>query len=111
MLSALVRGDETAQAVGNLPYGFHSLSLLGSESARAPLTLTARRSGRAPPIANLAASTLADQLGGKHPESAAVTLGVLKHRLCAAEVDPLAIFAHHADQAADARGTVGDERQ
>jgi hypothetical protein len=37
MLSALVRGDETAQAVSNLPYGFHSLSLLGSESARAPL--------------------------------------------------------------------------
>ena len=59
----------------------------------------------------LAASPLADQLSGKHPESAAVTLGVLEHRLDAAEVDPLAIFAYHADRIADRRGTVGDERQ
>ena len=41
---------------------------------------------------------------------AAVVLGVLKHRLNAAEVDPLAIFAHDADRIADPRGTVGDER-
>ena len=58
-----------------------------------------------------AASPMADQLGSKHPESAAVTLGVLEHRLHAAEVDPLAMFAHDADRIADPRGTVGDERQ
>ena len=45
----------------------------------------------------LAASALADQLGGKHPKRAAVVLGVLKHRLNAAEVCPLAIFAHDTD--------------
>ncbi len=60
---------------------------------------------------HLAARALADQLGGKHPKRAAVVLGVLKHRLSAAEVDPLIIFAHDTDQVADARGTVGDERQ
>jgi hypothetical protein len=40
-----------------------------------------------------------------------VALGVMKHRLSAAEVDPLIIFARDTDQIADARGTVGDERQ
>ena len=55
-------------------------------------------------------SALADQLGGKHPKRAAVVLGVLKHRLNTAEVCPLAIFADDADDVADARGTVGDER-
>src|SRR5260370_28550173 len=59
----------------------------------------------------VAASPLADQLSGKHPESAAVILGVLEHRLDAAKVDPLAIFAYHADRIADPRGTVGGERQ
>ena len=55
-------------------------------------------------------ATLADQLGGKHLKRAVVVLGVLKHRLNAAEVYPLAIFAHDADQVVDARGTVGDQR-
>ena len=60
---------------------------------------------------DLAARTLADQLGGEHPKRAAIVLSVLKYRLSAAEVDPLAIFAHDTDRVADARGTVGDERQ
>ena len=51
---------------------------------------------------HLAAQALADQLGGEHPKGAAVVLGVLKHRLNAAEVCPLAIFAHNADYVADA---------
>ena len=58
-----------------------------------------------------ATSPLADQLSGKHLESAAVILDVLEHRLNAAEVDPLAIFVWNTDRIADARGTVGDERQ
>ncbi len=60
---------------------------------------------------DLAAGALADQLGGKHPKRAAVVLGVLKDGLNPAEVDPLAVFADDADCAANARGTVGDERQ
>jgi len=40
-----------------------------------------------------------------------VTLGVLKHRLDAAEIDLLAIVAYHADGIADPRGTVSDKRQ
>jgi hypothetical protein len=50
-------------------------------------------------------------LSRKHLESAAVVLCVPEHRLHAAEVNPLAKFAHHADRIADPRGTVGDERQ
>ena len=46
---------------------------------------------------HLAASALADQLGGKHPERAAVTLGVLKYGIHAAEVCPLAILAYDTD--------------
>src|SRR5271166_4590751 len=69
------------------------------------------RDAEGPHNVHRAASALEDQLSGKHPESAAVTLGVLEHRLGAAEVDPLAIVAHHADQIADPRGTIGDERQ
>jgi len=49
-------------------------------------------------------------LGGKHPKRAAVVFGVLKHRLNAAEVCPVAIFAHDTDFVADARGTIRDER-
>src|SRR5208283_3889603 len=60
---------------------------------------------------HLAARALADQLGRKHPKRVGVALGVMKHRLSAAEVDPLIIFARDTDQVADARGTVGDERQ
>ena len=37
---------------------------------------------------DLAARSLADQLSGKHPESAMVILGVLEYRLDATEVDP-----------------------
>jgi hypothetical protein len=59
----------------------------------------------------MAARPLADQLSGKHPESAMVILGVLEYRLDAAEVDPFTIFAYNADRIADPRGTVGDERQ
>jgi hypothetical protein len=59
----------------------------------------------------LAASPMANQLSGKHPERTAIILDVLEHRLDAAEVDPLAILAHNADRIADPRGTVGDERQ
>ena len=69
------------------------------------------RDAEGPHDVRLAASPLADQLSGKHLESAAVTLGVLEYRLDAAEVDPLAIFAYNADRIADPRGTVGDERQ
>ena len=69
------------------------------------------RDAEGPHDVHLAAGALADQLGGEHPKRAAVALGVMKHRLSAAEVDPLTIFAHDADQIADARGTVGDERQ
>ena len=68
------------------------------------------RDAEGPQDIDLAARILADQLGGEHPKRAAVVLGVLKHRLSAAEVCPLAIFAHDADQVADARGPVGDER-
>jgi hypothetical protein len=39
-----------------------------------------------------------------------IVLGVMKHRLSAAEVDPLIIFARDTDQVADARGTLGDQR-
>ena len=60
---------------------------------------------------DLAARALADQLGRKHPKRAMVTLGVLKHGLSGAEVCPLAILAHDAAQVADARSTLGDERQ
>ena len=59
---------------------------------------------------HLATGALADELGGKHPECAVVLLGVLKYRVRAAEVCPLAVFAYDTDQVADARGTVGDER-
>ena len=59
---------------------------------------------------HLAAGTQADQLGGKHPKTAAIVLGVLKHRLNAAEVCPLAMVAHDADNRVDALGTVGDQR-
>src|SRR5208282_2855303 len=38
---------------------------------------------------DLAARTLADQLGRKHPKRVVIVLGVMKHRLSAAEVDPL----------------------
>ena len=60
---------------------------------------------------HLAARALADQLGRKHPKRAEVALGVMEHRLSAAGVYPLIIFARDTDQVADARGTVGDERQ
>ena len=60
---------------------------------------------------DLAARALADQLGRKHPKRAEIALGVMEHRLSAAGVDPLIIFARHTDQVANARGTVGDERQ
>src|SRR5262245_65233337 len=43
---------------------------------------------KGPHDVHLAAGTLADQLGGKHPKGAAVVLGVSKHRLNAAEVGP-----------------------
>jgi hypothetical protein len=49
-------------------------------------------------------------LGGKHPKGTAVVLGVLKHRLNAAEVCPLAIFMDDADYVADARSPIGDQR-
>jgi hypothetical protein len=49
-------------------------------------------------------------LGSKHPESTVVVLGVLKHRVRAAEIRPLAVFAYDTDQVVDARGTVGDKR-
>jgi hypothetical protein len=39
-----------------------------------------------------------------------VILGVLKDGLSGAEVCPLAILAHDADQVADARSPMGDER-
>ena len=71
----------------------------------------ALRDAEDPQDIDLAARVLADQLGGEHLKRAAVVLGVLKHRLSAAEVDPLTIFARDTDQVADARGTVGDERQ
>ena len=60
---------------------------------------------------SLAANPLADQLGGKHLERAAITLGVLEYRLDAAEVDPSAILTYNADRIADPCGTVGDQRQ
>ena len=56
------------------------------------------RDAEGPHDIHLAARALADQLGGKHPKRAAVVLGVLKHRLNAAEVCPLAIFADDADR-------------
>ena len=59
---------------------------------------------------DLAARALADQLGRKHPKRVVIVLGVMKHRLSAAEVDPLIIFARDTDQVADARGTLGDQR-
>src|SRR5208283_2668523 len=62
-------------------------------------------------IAGLLSKTcLADQLGRKHPKRVVIVLGVMKHRLSAAEVDPLIIFARDTDQVADARGTLGDQR-
>ena len=69
------------------------------------------RDSEGPHDVRLATSTLADQLRGKHLETAVVTFGVVEYRLDAAEVDPLAILAYHADRIADPRGTVGDERQ
>ena len=54
--------------------------------------------------------TLANQLGGKHFKRAEVVLGVLKHRPSTAKVCPSAIFAHHTDEVADARGAVRDQR-
>ena len=60
---------------------------------------------------HLAAGTLADQLGSEHPKRVAVGLSVMKHWLSAAEVGPLAIFAHDTDKVADPSGPVGDERQ
>ena len=59
---------------------------------------------------HLATNTLADELSGKHSERAVVVLGVLKHRLSAAEVCPLAVATHDANQVADARGPIGDKR-
>ena len=59
---------------------------------------------------HLAAHTLANQLGGKHPKRAVVVLGVLKHRLNTTEVCPLSIFADDADYVADTSGPVRDER-
>jgi len=59
---------------------------------------------------DLAARALADQLGRKHPKRVVIVLGVMKHRLSAAEVDPLIIFARDTDQVADPRGTLGDQR-
>jgi hypothetical protein len=59
----------------------------------------------------LAASPLADQLSGEHPERAEVILDVLEHRLDATEIDPLAVFAYKADGIADPRGAVSDKRQ
>ena len=41
----------------------------------------------------------------------AVVLGVLRYRVDAAEVCPLTVFVYDAEQVANARGTVGDERQ
>jgi hypothetical protein len=58
----------------------------------------------------LTACSLADQLSGKHPEGAMVALGVLENWLDAAEVDPSAMIAYHADRTADPPGTVGNER-
>ena len=60
---------------------------------------------------HLAADALADELGGKHAERMTVAFSVLKYRVDAAEVCPLAILANDTDQVANARGTVGDERQ
>ena len=71
----------------------------------------ALRHAKGPHNVDLAAGTLADQLGRKHPEGTAVVLGVLKYRIYAAEVRPLAILAHDAHGIADAGGTVGDQRQ
>ena len=55
------------------------------------------RDAESPHDIDLAARTQANQLGGEHPKRAVIVLGVLKHRLSAAEVDPLAIFAHDTD--------------
>ena len=69
------------------------------------------RHAEGPHDIDLAADALADELGGEHPERTAVVLGMLKYRVGAAEVCPLAVFAYDTDQVANARGTVGDERQ
>jgi hypothetical protein len=68
------------------------------------------RDAEGPHDIHLAAQTVADQLGGKHPKRAAVVLGVLKHRLNTAEVYQLVIFADDADYVADTSGTVRNER-
>jgi hypothetical protein len=69
------------------------------------------RDAEDPKDIDLAARALADQLSRKHPKRVAVTLGMMKHRLSAAEVGPLIVFARDTDQVADARGPVGEERQ
>ena len=72
---------------------FHAAGAIGVDATNDAVL----RDAKGPHDIHLAASALADQLGGKHPKRAAVILGVLKHRLNAAEVCPLAIFAHDTD--------------
>ena len=55
------------------------------------------RDAEGPHDIDLAARTHADQLGGEHLKRVAIVLGVLKQGLSAAEVDPLAIFAHDTE--------------
>ena len=55
------------------------------------------RDAEGPHDIDLAARTHADQLGGEHLKCAVFVLGMLKQGLSAAEVYPLAIFAHDTD--------------
>ena len=68
------------------------------------------RDTEGPQDIHLATNTLADELSGKHSERAVVVLGVLKHRLNAAEVSALAMVSHDTDQVVDARSTGRDQR-
>ena len=70
--------------------------------------------GRHPERANdlrLLARPLADKLRREHAKRAAILFRVVKHRLHAAKVRPLALFANDAEPLADSSGAWTDQRQ
>jgi hypothetical protein len=60
---------------------------------------------------SLFAGTLHTQLCGEHAKRSQISFRMLEHGLRAAEIEPLSILPHDADQITNASRIVGDEWQ
>ena len=59
----------------------------------------------------LLASPLDAELRGEHAKGSQIPFTVLKHRLRAAEIEPVAVLTNNADQIADAASILRNQRQ